>query len=101
MKKEKKAEIGNVLFQEFVDKLAASYKTKKIIVFGYVQPEEGTSDKKELVLMAHGPETTLKDFSFHLFRTIGKIINVHELAELKMAQEKALKKGVDSEKKQD
>lgn len=90
-KKQVNSEAGQELFGQFVKELSELYGTKKIIMFGAVEPEgEG---QPQLILAAHGDEKMdLKEFSFSLFKMIGKITNLHALGALKNAAEKLPKK---------
>ncbi len=90
MSEEKKTQVnseaGQQLFSEFVNQLSEMYKTKKIIMFGVVEPEAGTSAQPQIVLAAHGTEEiNFREFSFQLFRMIGKISNLNDLAILRQA----------------
>lgn len=86
-KKQVNAKAGEQLFGKFVNELSETYKTKKIIMFGVVEPEElKGSASPQLVFGAHGDQTIdFKEFSFQLFKMIGKISNLHGLDMLKQA----------------
>lgn len=85
-KKQVNAEAGQQLFGKFVNELSETYKTKKIIMFGVVEPEElKGSASPQLVFGAHGDQIDFKEFSFQLFKMIGKISNLHGLDCLKQA----------------
>lgn len=86
------SEAGQQLFAGFVKQLEELYGTKKIIMFGAVEPE-GEGDQPQLIFGAHGDaKMNLKEFAFAMFKMIGKITNLHALGELKGVAEKLPKK---------
>jgi len=78
------AEVGQQLFSKFVEELSEAYKTKKIVIIGAVEPEG--SESPQLVFVTDGGEPIeFKEFSFQLFKMIGKLTNLHALSMLKQA----------------
>lgn len=86
-KKQVNAEIGQTLFAKFVDELSETYNTKKIIIIGVVEPGAVKgSEGPQLVFATDGGESIdFREFSFQLFKMIGKLTNIHALSILKQA----------------
>lgn len=84
-KKQINSEAAMELFKVFMDDLSKEYDTKKIMGFVVVEPVKDS--KAQLVLASGGGENIdFKEFSYQLFKMIGKLANLNELEILRQSQ---------------
>lgn len=84
-KKQINSETAMELFKVFMDDLSKEYDTKKIMGFVVVEPVKDS--KAQLVLASGGGENIdFKEFSYQLFKMIGKLANLNELEILRQSQ---------------